>query len=212
MTGRFGIPGLAAGLLALALLVGPAFGQAAPDDDMKGMVKDLLETIRLQQQSINDLKQRMDSNDKQLSELRDLIKAQSEQFRAAQQSLEETRREVVASGPAVSPDGYLSTDEYAAKLQFDNAYSVQRRAIFDENIKRRDQPPYFRQAIKEFTLVVDRYPKTRWADESLVRVARLHKKLDEKEQARAAYQRLLDEYPQSKHATEAQEEIADLGR
>ncbi|MBE7558049.1 tetratricopeptide repeat protein [bacterium] len=89
---------------------------------------------------------------------------------------------------------------------------MQRMAMFDPNIKRRDQPPYFRQAIKEFQLVVDRYPKTRYADEALVRIARLHRRLDEPAEARAAYERLLRDYPESEYTEEANEQIAQLGR
>ncbi len=202
-----------AGLLGLALTAGGVSAQTAPAaDDTKGMVRDLLETIRLQQQSINDLKQRMDSTDKALSELKDLIKQQTDQFKAAQTTLEETRKQIQAAGPAGGEEGYRATDEYGAELQFKNAYSVQRMAMFDPHIKRKDQPPYFRQAIKEFSLVVERYPKTHWAPEALVRIARLHKRLGENAESQAAYARLLQEYSDSEYTEEAQEGAGSSAR
>jgi len=192
--------------VALCGAVRAEVSAATPTTDMRDMMMNLMETMRLQQKAINDLTERMNATDEQIKSLRELVKQQSEAYEAAQKSLQKTQ-EVVKQTGAINAEGYRANDEYSAELEFKNAYSVQHTAYFE--VRRRDQGPYIRQAIKEFERVVQRYPRTRWADEAQVRVARLYHKLGDDAKSVEAYQKLVQMFPESEYLDEAHEHISE---
>jgi TolA-binding protein len=197
------------------LLLAPAIVRAqntkpTSNEDLREMVQNLMETIRLQQKSINSIQKKMDKTDKELSEIKQILYDQTQSYKQAKEDLNKERKNMSASNN-MSDGEFRSNDEYAAELQFKNAYSIQRIARFDPHVKRKDQGPYYRRAIKEFELVVERYPKTRRADDSQIRVARLYRTLKETEKAKEAYQKLIDMFPDSEYVDEAQDRLADLG-
>ena len=198
--------GFVVALPLFASLSAPAQVASATGSDMHDMMMNLMESMRLQQKSINDLTERMNSTDRQIQDLRELIQQQNTAIEEAKQNLEKTQTALQEGGGGV--EGYRATDEYAAELQFKNAYSVQHIAYFD--VRRKDQGPYIRQAVKEFERVVERYPKTRWADESQVRIARLYRKIDENAEAVKAYRKLIEMFPDSEYVDEANERIGEL--
>lgn len=67
----------------------------------------------------------------------------------------------------------------------------------------------YQQALTEFTKVFV-YPKTEKAADAQVMIARCYLALGEKEKALAAFQKLLNEYPESKYAPMARKEIKYL--
>jgi len=66
-----------------------------------------------------------------------------------------------------------------------------------------------RQALIEFTKVFV-YPETEKADDAQLKAARCYAALGEQERALSAYQKLLDEYPDSEYAAAARSEMRQL--
>lgn len=68
----------------------------------------------------------------------------------------------------------------------------------------------YRQALTAFTKVFV-YAKTEKADDAQLKIGRCHLVLEEPDKARATFQKLLDEYPESEYAPAARRELQDLG-
>lgn len=67
----------------------------------------------------------------------------------------------------------------------------------------------YRQALTAFSKVFV-YAKTEKAADAQLKIARCHLALEEPDKARAAYQKLLDEYPDSQYAPTARRGLQDL--
>lgn len=68
----------------------------------------------------------------------------------------------------------------------------------------------YRQALAAFTKVFV-YEKTEKADDAQLMVARCYRALGETGKAREAFQKLVDEYPESEYVSTARREMQDLG-
>ena len=69
----------------------------------------------------------------------------------------------------------------------------------------------YRQALAEFTKVFA-YPKSEKQDDAQLKIARCYSALGERDKALTAFQRLLEEYPQSEYAALARREIRLMTR
>jgi outer membrane protein assembly factor BamD (BamD/ComL family) len=69
-----------------------------------------------------------------------------------------------------------------------------------------------KKAIEKYNTVLERYPKTEYADDALDALTSCYRYIDDHENELKCYQRMVDEYPESKYAPSAQREIASYYR
>jgi outer membrane protein assembly factor BamD len=70
---------------------------------------------------------------------------------------------------------------------------------------------HYASAIGRFTRVIEDYPKCEYAPEALVKLARSHLALLHKDKAREALQKLLKDYPDDSHRSEAEKLLKSIG-
>ena len=70
---------------------------------------------------------------------------------------------------------------------------------------------YYQQAVESYGFLLREYPKSRFSQEVLLRVAKLHRdQLNDAAAAMKTYQEFLRRFPRSEHKREAQESLAEL--
>jgi len=161
--------------------------------DVQTTLREILETLKRQQAQIDELRAA-------LQQQQETIQAQQKIIDQQQQDLTSQREEI---GRA-SAGGGLD-----AVVQYKVAMELQHIAIFD--VRRREQPAYFRRCIDEFRKIVTDWPASTQAPEAQYRIGKIyHRYLKEYDNAVREYETLLQNYPDSEFVPEAQDAIRDL--
>ena len=168
-------------------------------------VQSILEQILSNQQSmrsdIDRLTKWMEVKDKEIAELKSLVTSQKAKIEEQSKAIEEQASE---SAPA-------ATDFYSARMQYEVARALQHETIF--NIRRGLQKPYFERCIIEFKKVVDNHPTAPEAPEAQLRIAKIYYQyLDEIDKARVEYNKLIEDYPDSRYVDEARRTLSKIGQ
>jgi TolA-binding protein len=162
---------------------------------MQATIQQLQSKIEKQDGEISTLK-------KQLMVQEEKVEQQTQQVQAQVKALEERPAVVNDSGPS-------ALDILAAREQYEVALDLQHHTIF--NVRKGLKNEWFQRVVQEFKIVVDNYPLAPEAPESQIRIARAyHRYLDDPANAKAAFQKIIDDYPQCEYVDEAREALAKL--
>lgn len=184
---------LTACLLVISLLVPRAFSQDTDTLDVQSTLRLILDTLKKQQA--------------QIDELRAAIERQAETIHAQQKMIQ--RQEEDLSTQRQQIDKAAAGGGLDAAVQYKVAMELQHVAIFD--IRRREQPAYFRRCIEEFRKIVTEWPASSQAAAAQYRIGKiLHRYLKEYDKAIREYEALLQNYPDSEFAPEGRDALHDL--
>lgn len=187
-----------------------AMAQDGAGKNMEALLRQILANQEQMQSTIQSLQNKIEKQDGEISTLKkqlmvqeEKVEQQTQQVQAQVKALEE--RPAVAAASA----GPSALDILAARDQYEVARDLQHHTIF--NVRRGLKEEWFQRVVKEFQVVVENYPLAPEAPEAQVRIARTyHRYLDDTANAKAAYQKLLDDYPQSEYVDEAREVLAKM--
>jgi TolA-binding protein len=181
-------------------------GQAALEKgDTNKALSEIFNILQKQQQQMDLLMQRSQKQETIIEQQKQLLEQQAQQMEQQKQEIEQQKEQLTAA-PRM-PEGFA--DNYSADKQYDVAYQLQHVAIFD--VRRKDAPPYFKRAAKEFAKLVEKFPNADKADDAQYRIGKIyHRYLKDYSRAIQEYQRLLELYPESEYVDDAREALSDL--
>lgn len=185
-----------------------AFAQDRAGINVEAMLRQILSSQQQMQESIQQLQEKITKQDTEISTLKKQLMVQEEKVQLQAQQVQE-QVQALEARPAVSASGPSALDILAAREQYEVARDLQHHTIF--NVRRGLQKEWFERVIQEFTAVVDNYPEAPEAHEAQIRIARTyHRYLDDKANAKIAFEKLINDYPQSEYVDEAREALAKL--
>lgn len=193
-------------ICAMAAVV--AMAQDGAGKNVEALLKQILSSQQQMQESIQQLQTKINQQDNEISGLKKQLMIQEEKVQQQAQQVQEQVK-ALEERPAAASAGPSALDILASREQYEVARDLQHHTIF--NVRRGLQNEWFERVVQEFNVVVENYPEAPEAPEAQIRIARTyHRYLDDKVKAKEAYQKLLNNYPQSEYVDEAREAISKL--
>ncbi len=189
------------------LIAAAALAQSGAGKNIEALLQQILSNQQQMQESIQSLQSKLATQENEISGLKKKLQMQEQTVQEQAQKVEE-KVKALEERPVAS-DEPSALDILAAKEQYEVARDLQHHTIF--NVRRGLQKEWFQRVIQEFQIIIDNFPQAPEAPAALIRIARTyHRYLDNPTQAKEAYQKLLNDYPQSKYVEEARETLAKL--
>ncbi len=174
-------------------VVSIALAQQEQPLDVQKTLRQILDTLQKQQTQIDELQATVKKQAETIQNQQRIIQQQ-------EQSLSQQKEQLDRTSQGTGLDSVV---------QYKVAMELQHVAIFD--VRRREQPAYFRRCVEEFRKIVDEWPNSMHAPEAQYRIGRIyHRYLKEYDKAIREYEALIQNYPASEYVEDAQEALSDL--
>jgi outer membrane protein assembly factor BamD (BamD/ComL family) len=165
--------------------------QSLKEQNYDQAISELINIIKQQQNTINELKKN-----------RDNIPPSAPGLNATQAEKENFLKQLSKSLP------FMNNGMEDVEGQWKKAYELQHKAIFD--LSRKAAIPVFEEAIKEYRVLVEYYPHSKRAPQAQRQIAWIYQtQLKDEAKARIEWKKLIEFFPNSTYASEARSFVSE---
>jgi len=178
------------------------------------------------QKEISDLSKQVAERERQMETLRTELQARDERISKLEQELRQVKSPLTKAAPQTSvPSSYESGYQHALSLYYDRNYNAaiqefEQLLSMDNKNSLADNCQYwigesyyglgnYQEAIIEFEKVFN-YTDSNKYDDAQLKLGLCYMKLGDANKARAEFERLLTNYPDSEYITKAEELLSEL--